>query len=125
VLVSNIPASYQTNNVLIQFEFTSGGGNDLYIDDINIVDVDALSVPDRLAESWSIHPNPATESFRIEGHFTQQHVELFTLEGRLALNAGLVGANMDVVIHDLPAGIYLVRLSSGASTAMRRLMVTR
>jgi len=125
ILVSNIPVSYQTNNVIFQFEFTSGGGNDLYIDDINIVDVDALSISERLADSWSIHPNPATDSFRIEGHFTQQHVELFTLEGRLALNAGLVGSKMNVAVHDLPAGIYLVRLSSGASTAMRRLMVTR
>jgi len=125
VLVSNIPVSYQTNNVIFQFEFTSGGGNDLYLDDINIVDVDALNVPDRVAESWSIHPNPATDNFRIEGHFNQQHVELFTLEGRLALNLGLVGSNTNVAVNELPAGIYLVRLSSGASTTMRRLMVAR
>lgn len=125
VLVSNIPPGYQTNNLLIQFEFFSGGGNDLYLDDINIVDVDALNVPDLLAESWAIQPNPATESFRVEGHFSQQHVELFTLEGRLVRNVGLVTAGNSIAVNDLPSGIYLIRLRSGASTAMRRLVVTR
>jgi len=125
VLVSNIPPGYQTNNVMIEFEFFSGGGHDLYIDDINIVDVDALNVPDLLAEGWAIHPNPATESFRVEGHFSQQHVELFTLEGRLVRNVGLVTAGNSIAVNDLPSGVYLVRLSSGASTAMRRLVVAR
>lgn len=114
-----------TDNVLIQFEFFSGGGNDLYIDDINIVDVDALNVPDLLAEGWAVHPNPVTESFRVDGHFSQQHVELFTLEGRLVRNVGLVTAGNSIAVNDLPSGIYLVRLSSGASMAMRRLLITR
>ncbi len=124
VLVSNIPPSYQTDNVLIEFEFFSGGGNDLYIDDINIVDVDALNVPEQLADSWSIHPNPSTESFQIEGHFTQQDVELFSLEGRLVRSFGQVGVRQSIPVGDLPAGAYLVRISSGSLFAMRRLVVT-
>ncbi|MEX1132339.1 MAG: M43 family zinc metalloprotease [Flavobacteriales bacterium] len=125
VLVSNIPPGYQTNNVLIQFEFFSGGGHDLYIDDINIVDVDALNVPEQLSDAWSIHPNPATESFYVEGHFTQQNVELFTLEGRSLRSLGRVRAGQAIPVGDLPAGVYLVRISSGSLFAMRRLVVTR
>ena len=125
VLMSNIPPSYQTDNVLIQFEFFSGGGNALYIDDINIVDVDALGVPEQLSESWNVLPNPASDSFRIEGHFAQQQVEIFSMEGRLVRSIGTVYTNTPIEVNDLPAGAYLVRLSSGANSAMRRLVVAR
>lgn len=125
VLVSNIPPGFQTDNVLIQFEFFSGGGNALYIDDINIVDVDALGMPEQLSESWSILPNPASESFRVEGRFAQQQVEIFSMEGRLVLSIGTVYTNTPIEVNDLPAGAYLVRLSSGNSSAMRRLVVAR
>lgn len=125
VLVSNIPPGYQTDNVLIQFEFFSGGGNALYIDDINIVDVDALGVPEQLSTSWNVLPNPTSDSFRIEGHFAQQQVEILSLEGRLLLNFGTVYTNAPIEVSDLPAGAYLVRLSSGNNSAMRRLVVAR
>lgn len=123
VLMSNIPPSYQTDNVLIQFEFFSGGGNALYIDDINIVDVDALGVPEQLSESWNVLPNPASDSFRIEGHFAQQQVEIFSMEGRLVRSIGTVHTSAPIEVSELPAGAYLVRISSGANSAMRRLVV--
>jgi hypothetical protein len=123
VLVTNIPPSYFTENFMLQLDFFTGGGNDLWIDDINIVDVDALNVPEQLAADWVIHPNPATESFRVEGHFAQQKVELFTVEGRLVRTVAQVNAGSSVPVGDLPAGTYLVRLSSGTASAMRRLVV--
>jgi PKD repeat protein len=125
VLLTNIPVSYQTNNVLLQFEFFSGGGNDLYIDDINIVDVDALGINEELGRSWSVHPNPATEGFRVEGHFAQQSVELYSMEGRLVQVVNGVGTGETVPVNELPAGSYLVRLTSAGHSAMRRLVVAR
>lgn len=123
VLITNIPTVYQTENALLRIEFFTGGGSDLFIDDINIVDVDALSVPDELLAEWRVVPNPATEAFRVESPFAQQAVALYTVDGRLVHHAGIVQSGASVAVDRLPAGTYLVRLSNGAISSMRRLVV--
>lgn len=125
VLLTNIPVAYRTDNVMLRVEFFSGGGSDLYLDDINVVDVNALSVPENALTQWTVVPNPATDQFVVDGPFAQQHVQLLSLEGRLVRDHGLVGDGVSLPIGDLPAGLYLVRLAQGPHSATRRLMVTR
>jgi len=52
-------------NVRFKFEFTSGGGNDIYIDDINIGDFSVGIDEFSNIASFNVFPNPTTSSAQI------------------------------------------------------------
>jgi hypothetical protein len=109
----------------VRFEFTSGGGHDLFIDDINLDDITAIGIDELDPDNWTIVPNPAQEHFRLEGPLHQQDVEIYTTAGTLVLAHRNVATGSLVSLTDLPTGLYLVRLTIPGFTTMRRLMVTR
>jgi PKD repeat protein len=120
-----IPPSFATDNLLVRFEFTSGGGHDLFIDDINLDDITAIGIDELDPDNWTIVPNPAQEHFRLEGPLDQQDVEIYSTAGTLVLAHRNVPTGSLVSLTDLPTGLYLVRLTIPGFTTMRRLMVTR
>lgn len=98
--VTNIPSSAWSANFKFKFEFTSGGGNNIYIDDIN------LSVPAGLAELSSVQgislfPNPTDKELQLA--FT-------SAEGGNALDISIV----DVFGKTIKASNYIVH--EGANT---------
>lgn len=62
----NLSAIGSATNVRFKFQFTSGGGNDIYIDDINIGDF-TIGINDPLNNigSFNVYPNPTNASAQI------------------------------------------------------------
>ena len=120
-----IPGSYATDNVIWRIEFVSGGGSDLYIDDINLDSMAAIGIEELNTTGWTIVPNPAQEHFRVEGPLHRQDVEIYTTTGALVRSHRDLATGNLVPVADLPAGLYLVRLAIPGTTVMRRLVVTR
>ena len=50
-------------NFRFKFEFVSGGGNDLYIDNIDISYTNNTSINSLQNQNATIHPNPANDVF--------------------------------------------------------------
>jgi PKD repeat protein len=120
-----IPGSYATDNSLWRIELVSGGGNDLYIDDINLDHVGAIGIAELDSDRWMLAPNPAGDAFRIEGPAARQTVELFNLAGSLLRTHRDLPTGSSVPVNDLAEGTYLVRLSIPGVSVMRRLVVVR
>ena len=115
---------YKTPNFRVQFEFQSQLGNNIYLDDINVVKVGGpVDVAEAQAEteSWTLAPNPSVSSSSV--FFTSAQTGWSTLEvldasgRRLSLDRQLVEAGT----HEWPLelqlsqGVYLVRLQTAGN----------
>lgn len=62
-VIDNIQPHERTENFRIQLQFLSNGGNNIYVDDINIIASNPVSVEDKKSvfERLSVYPNPSTD----------------------------------------------------------------
>lgn len=82
-----------------------------YIDDVSVVAIDSIpeSIGEDRALQFSVHPNPATEAVRIEGHGLSE-VQLLDISGRTVLRESIVSNRHTLRLAGVPAGLYLVEL---------------
>lgn len=116
--VTNISSSYHTSDFRIKFESESYGGNNIYVDDINLngmpVGLEELSAN---SGSLMIIPNPAQDNAQllIEMPSSDQVViDLIDVTGRKLIelyNGNLAGGpqRIDLPISTLRSGVYMVR----------------
>lgn len=123
VLITAVPSTGTMNNVLIRFEFYSGGGNHFYLDDINIFDLSQLSVISPQEADWFVAPNPTADAFRVEGPFPDQTVELFGMDGKRVFCRNRVPTGSPVSVSGLPAGWYWAKLAYQGAVAYRKVAV--
>jgi PKD repeat protein len=128
--VANVSATYHTSDFRFKFEFESDGGNNVYIDDINIngspVGLDELATTQ--GGELSVVPNPARG--RAEAVFTLRttgpvKMELMDVLGRQlnVLHNGTMVAGpqrMEMPVSDLGAGLYFVRMTQGTDIRVVR-----
>ncbi|MBL7981665.1 MAG: PKD domain-containing protein [Flavobacteriales bacterium] len=130
--VNNISTAYHTSNFRLKFEFESGGGNALYLDDINISGMPVGM--DQLVNSGSellLIPNPAT------GHSVLvwqpmnsglYQVELVDSLGRIVQQKTVVGQagireRSTIELNGVPAGMYSVVVRGNNGQMSTRLAV--
>lgn len=129
VHMTNVTSSYWVENFRYKFRFESDGGNNLYIDDINIyagtpsddiITADAsISELDQVS-GLAAYPNPTDGdlSVRFDVSTTQQmNVNVTDLTGKV-LQVNTVNANQgtNVVIistSDFASGVYFLNVASG------------
>ena len=128
-LITITNASYMTDHFQLKFEFTAKGGNNLYIDDINVYGPEGMNV----SENWNpaslhVYPNPSEEEMTLElsGWGTGQYqIQLMDAEGRWIWsqnqNASF-GTTTLVSIPKQPTGMYLVKVQNGKEVMTKRLI---
>lgn len=128
----NVSSVQNSNNVRFKFTFESGGGNSIYIDDINIVGVNGIDAPDAGIQHFEVFPNPVQEntivSFSLE---EQQHVslQLFDMTGREVIN--MFDGDLTAGEHEFPvqvaeqlnSGLYFVRLTTAEGRMVTQKLV--
>jgi PKD repeat protein len=130
--VANVSATYHTSDFRFKFEFESDGGNNVYIDDINIngssVGLDELSGLDM---DLRVVPNPAKGEAQVLFNVSSADpisVELVDVLGR-SLGILYEGRSaqgpqrVDLPVPELRSGMYFVRLLSGQDTRVVRFVV--
>lgn len=131
--VNNISPSFLTSNFRVRFEFESAGGNNVYIDDININGA-PVSVGEQLlgsGEALVVVPNPATDAAQAVFNLAeagQVRMELVDVLGRsiAVLDNGQRAAGthrIDLPIGGLQSGLYFVRMQQGTKTQVVRFVV--
>jgi PKD repeat protein len=113
----------------VKFEFTSYGGNNLYIDDINIFGVFPTGVQEATPVFYyNVYPNPSDAGMMLD-LFQQggerMRIEMFNAQGQLVevLHYGVLAKGKHLIAIDhQPAGLYTVVLSKGAHTAVQRVV---
>jgi PKD repeat protein len=112
-----IPNSYASaTNVRFRFEFTSGGGNHFYLDDLNIGDQNAAIEDLRSAYSFSIYPNPAQEKIfiKLDNLYGQITVQLLDASGRLVYQDEYLAQgslNEELSLSVFSPGLYFIRIT--------------
>jgi PKD repeat protein len=130
--VTNISSAYHTSDFRFKLEFESAGGNNLYIDDINI-NGSPVSVGEvlRTRTDLRVVPNPAKEQARVLfelGTAGPVSIELIDVLGRqlqtLYSGSMPVGPQrLDLPVTSLQSGLYFVRLIQGVDAKVVRFIV--
>lgn len=132
VTVNNISSSYWTSNFRFKFQFVSGGGNNIYIDDINIIDPSTAGVRENNDVSlFRVYPNPASDIARVSFDLINNNNVKIVLTDMLGqqvqvveqsqLNAG--SHQFEINTNDLSNGIYFVNLSVDGKIITQKLIV--
>ncbi|MBI3136128.1 MAG: T9SS type A sorting domain-containing protein [Bacteroidetes bacterium] len=129
VSVTNINSDYYVSNMRFKFEFESDGGNNIFIDDINLYPESMVSVQEgEQISGFSIYPNPVTDVMQInldiqnaadytitvvnvlgEQIATVYSGELLTGMNQLGFSAAL-----------LPQGVYFIRIEGNGESSVHR-----
>ena len=130
VSISNV---LNSTNVRIKFTFESEGGNNIYIDNINISGPTGINVPDAGIQHFDVYPNPIQEqsivTFSLD-HSQKVNLQLFDMTGRVI--AEIFSGTLSEGAHQFPvqgnnfllSGMYFVKLTtSEGRSATQKLLV--
>ncbi len=114
--------------ILIKFEFYSGGGNNIYLDNISFRSLNIGLEEDQLNEALSVYPNPTNGDFVVDfGMELDQDMEISILDlsGR---NVATVAANKGSREYEFNTGkfapgVYLIQLTGSDQQLTRKLIV--
>lgn len=134
VTMTNISPSLHTSSFRIRFEFESDGGNNLYIDDINILDGSVgLDEPGATGSGFRVWPTPSSD--RAQAEVDVKNGGLLTLEildplgalvRRVAERPVPPGLHrFELPLSGLAPGLYFVRQRIGPQQEVVRLVVEK
>ena len=129
--ITNIASSYYVSNFMFKFEYTNGGGNHLYIDDINLqgtfVGVDDIN---QNISGLSIFPNPTIGSATVRFSLTSStnaRVTMLDMLGRevsVIANGTLSAGEQQFQINrnGLAGGIYMIKVEADGEQIVKRVV---
>lgn len=124
-------------NVIIKFRQTRGAGNNLYIDDVNllsyIVGIENVQAPVSSGSFFTLYPNPATHVVSLSFSNSVNPNEPATLTitdktGKLISSQTDLAASPNftpMATSELPAGIYFVTFTQANTTQTQKLIVVK
>ena len=138
VHVTNINSTYWNANTRIRFSFDGSGGNNFFLDDINVypsgpsttlfLGIDEL----KNSSEISVFPNPTDEELSLEFHLNSQQIvqyEIVDILGKPIFNNSIQAAGGNNLIfiptNNLGVGSYFIKLNFGGEAVMKYFQVGR
>jgi hypothetical protein len=133
VTVNMIPLA-NSPGVMIRFKATGGGGNVIWVDNINLYDQGTMGVANQLnsVNEFDVYPNPASSEVNVKITTTNAQnssVKVINNLGQVmitknvSLNAGSNTVQIDT--KQLASGIYYVSYDSGNGAVTKKLTITK
>lgn len=82
-----------------------------------------VSVEEQEKVVISIYPNPAKNIITIDGAAKGSQLSIYSITGQVVKVGSIMNTNQSVDVSSLNEGIYIVKLSTGIKTEMRRLVI--
>lgn len=125
-------SEYADSDIRLAFVFSNGGGNRLYLDDINVLAYNDPSLPETWAISHQviIYPNPASlefyAAFNLEEK-TDVRIQLIDMAGKRIFDKQLKGVLNDKVTFLTPhqSGCYILYVSGKGVHESKKLFIQR
>lgn len=121
--------SYQGSpSVRFKFEFTNHGGNNIYIDDINIGGILSVQEINAAALQLSLQPNPAQTQTTLSYNLTKNEdvkIELYDLVGQRIMqneNTKQTAGEHHINILKPSAGIFLLKITAGDKQVIQKVV---
>lgn len=133
--VTTTAAIRASDNVLFRFDFTAGGGNNIYIDDFIVDGPSTVGLEDinQLEQSMSLYPNPSADGnttleFDLNEASDNSSIYITSIVGKRVqniYNGSLASDNYKFNINTeaLSTGIYFVSIETGKSRVTKKLIV--
>lgn len=124
-------SAYQGNtHVKLRFRNKNGGGNNLYVDDINLSNAPVGIVNPSLEQNnISLYPNPSQGIFTMSAHFVQTsdvNINIIDVLGNVVYTSKKQGLKDNEIDFDLSAiakGIYFVQVKTNKETLTKRISI--
>ena len=113
-------SNYLVSDFRFKFKFVNGGGNDLYIDDINLSGSLSIEETEKVYD-FKVYPNPVVEnllvSFNSLINLSNPLIEIYDATGRIIKSINLQNIskgenNLEVSSSDLDSGWYILKIIS-------------
>lgn len=128
VHMTNVTSTYWVNNFRYKFRFESDGGNNFYLDNINIYagspnnDLVVGLTESELVEDLSVYPNPTDNELNVKFSVGSAQSMIFTITDisgkQIQSNVINANAGSNLVMmntSDLASGMYFLKLNSGGA----------
>jgi len=133
VVIDNISSVFTNAHFKVRFEYLVDNGNNLFIDNINLIDGTTLSLTERnsLKDQIKVFPNPSkqisTIEFDLKEPEQQIQITLVDLSGRNldVIHDGFMPAGnqrLSVDLSRLETGVYLLQFNSGSGNFARKIV---
>lgn len=123
--VSLLPG-HLTESLLIKIEFTSDGGNYIYIDDFIVGEDPTLSIEDNpLNEALRVFPVPFGDELNVEWSDATnpiQTVRLLDIHGRVLIEQQPMRSRFTINTSALPRGSYLLQVQTEKGLVTRKVI---
>jgi len=127
----NIPATFASQtNVRFRFEFDADGGNNFYLDDINIPGTNAIDEAGLTGFVWEVFPNPADDYVDIRLDLGSNppkadNILICDASGRVIQSVPFTGnvTTLHTDISALAAGVYFIRSEKGYFPGTKKIIV--
>ncbi|MFT6167190.1 MAG: PKD repeat protein [Vicingaceae bacterium] len=135
IFITTTAAMRTSNNVLFRFEFKSGGGNNIYIDDFRVDGASSVGIDDNtlLENSFSAFPNPITDgtlniNFMVDEPSANSTLFVTNIVGQQVkevYNGSLNNSpyQFEINTEDLSAGVYFVTLRTETQNITRKIII--
>ena len=114
-IISNIPLSDLTEGFMVKFIFNSAGGNNIYIDNIQIAHPDILETKEKLLNQLKVFPNPTENNLTVElpHQIEIQSLVLTETNGKvLPISYSMDNSSFNLSLEQLNSGIYFLNIIS-------------
>ena len=135
IFITTTAAMRASNNVLFRFEFKSGGGNNIYIDDFRVDGASSVGIDDNtlLENSFTAFPNPITDgtlniNFMVDEPSANSTLFVTNMVGQQVkevYNGSLNNSpyQFEINTEDLSAGVYFVTLRTETQNITRKIII--
>jgi PKD repeat protein len=133
--LTGISSNYWTKDFRIKIDFQGNGGNNLFIDDINIYpsapsnDI-VLGIEEFNQGIISISPNPVDDKLTLsisKDNIQMKSYQILDLTGKVIVNESLVNQSdftkFEIQTSNLVEGVYLLKLESNEGTISKQFVV--
>jgi hypothetical protein len=121
--ITSLIGPFCVQNFRFKFEFESGGGNDLYIDNINISYENTTAINTSYKNEVSIFPNPANNNLTVSSSKIISELAVYDIMGKQVLSNKKVNSNtVNINTSKLSKGYYSVSLKQGEEILIKSFM---
>jgi PKD repeat protein len=119
--VTNINSDYYVSGFKFKFVFQNDGGNNIYIDNINLYPESMTGLVNADKEvGLTVYPNPANELIHVSFNVQEAAIYQIDLIDALGRKSGLIyngfldagKVNLEQSVKHLPSGVYFVKVLS-------------
>lgn len=115
----NLTEYANQSNVIVKFVFTSDYGNNVFVDNIEILD-SPVGIEDVDDSSLAIFPNPVKDVLTINYDKAISQIDVYDVNGKLVKTFTTVGSTVNV--SDLSSGVYMLNLQTEDGLVVKKIV---